>query len=228
MDGKTVTRDSPILQSEMEPIVKAEPEQKDGDAEAGRKLEDLKKRNRKLNKSPYLAEIDKAFEQMKKDKISKKISYKQLCARYKGKYSKKVLAGAYTKYTNKKDKLNKIDYSKILKESGHPVKKGEHAHHIVYKKGRKGKMREYAYKAQEILRRYDIDPITNPHNLVSAPNKGHSIDNIKEVYEGLAKAEKEALKLCDKCKLSKKDKKEYVKNILYEELNRLGKIAANR
>ncbi len=56
-------------------------------------------------------------------------------------------------------------------------------------------MRDYAYKAQDILRRNDIDPITNPHNLVSAPNKGHSIDNIKGVYE---------------------------------ELNRLGKIAANR
>ena len=45
-------------------------------------------------------------------------------------------------------------------------------------------------QGQEILRKYDIDPILDPHNLVPAPNKGHSEANIREVVEGLRRAEK--------------------------------------
>ena len=48
-------------------------------------------------------------------------------------------------------------------------------------------------QGQEILRKYDIDPILDPHNLVSAPNKGYSEANIREVVEGLREAESRAL-----------------------------------
>ncbi len=89
-------------------------------------------------------------------------------------------------------------------------------------------MREIVKKAQDILYKYDIDPITDPHNLVSAPNKGHSIKNIQEVYDGLAKAEKEALQYCKKKGMSASATKKYVKNRLYKKLDDLGKIAAER
>lgn len=115
-----------------------------------------------------------------------------------------------------------------MEENGKYVKKGEHAHHIVYKKGLPGKVREIAEKAQDILRKYDIDPATDPHNLVSAPNKGHSIENIQEVYKGLAKAEKEALADCKKKGYGTMQTKQYVKQKLYKELKRLGKIASGR
>ena len=179
-------------------------------------------------KKKYLETIDDLIEKMKKDGVSKDVSYEELVAKYGDRYYKKELEAAYAKYTKKTDQLSNIDYKKILKEAGKPVKEGEHAHHIVYKKGLPGKMREIVKKAQDILYKYDIDPITDPHNLVSAPNKGHSIKNIQEVYDGLAKAEKKALEYCKEKGMSASATKKYVRNSLYDELEDLGKIAARR
>ena len=83
-------------------------------------------------------------------------------------------------------------------------------------------------QGQEILRKYDIDPILDPHNLVPAPNKGHSEANIREVVEGLREAESRALSDCEEFGIYGFEKVEYVKLRLYSELERLGQIAMNR
>ena len=83
-------------------------------------------------------------------------------------------------------------------------------------------------QGQEILRKYDIDPILDPHNLVPAPNKGHSEANIREVVEGLRRAEKNGLKFADKKGLQGEERIQYIKQFLYDELERLGKIAQKR
>ena len=83
-------------------------------------------------------------------------------------------------------------------------------------------------QGQEILRKYDIDPILDPHNLVPAPNKGHSEANIREVVEGLRKAERNGLKFADRRGLKGEERIQFVKQYLYDELNRLGKIAQKR
>lgn len=83
-------------------------------------------------------------------------------------------------------------------------------------------------QGQEILRKYDIDPILDPHNLVPAPNKGHSEANIREVVEGLRDAESRALSDCKEFGIDGFEKVEYVKLRLYSELERLGQIAMNR
>ena len=83
-------------------------------------------------------------------------------------------------------------------------------------------------QGQEILRKYDIDPILDPHNLVLAPNKGHSEANIREVVEGLRRAEKSGLKFADKKGLKGEERIQYIKQFLYDELDRLGKIAQER
>ncbi|MCM1497821.1 MAG: hypothetical protein NC124_05085 [Clostridium sp.] len=190
------------------------------------KLTPRAKKISRIGKKKYIETIDDLVERMKKDGISKDVSYKELSAKYGHQYYKKELQAAYTKYTGKKNHISHIDYRKILEEVGRPVKPGEHAHHIVYKKGLPGKMREIVEKAQEILYKYDIDPVTDSHNLVSAPNKGHSIANIQEVYDGLAKAEKEALNYCKERGMPASATKKYVKDSLYKELEKLGKIAA--
>lgn len=219
--------------SDMDDGLKAVPDLDNGGKKGGKikkpKKTSTSKRTKKISRKPkkkYTEAIDELVKKMKEEKIPKDISYEELVAKYGDEYYVKELKAAYSKYTGKKDQLNGIDYKKIMEENGKPVKKGEHAHHIVYKKGLPGKVREIAEKAQDILRKYDIDPATDPHNLVSAPNKGHSIENIKEVYKGLAKAEKEALEYCKKKGYNAKKTKQVVKQWLYDELDRLGNIAS--
>ena len=83
-------------------------------------------------------------------------------------------------------------------------------------------------QGQEILRKYDIDPILDPHNLVPAPNKGYSEANIREVVEGLRKAERNGLKYVDRKGLKDEERIQYIKQFLYKELERLGEIAKGR
>ena len=83
-------------------------------------------------------------------------------------------------------------------------------------------------QGQEILRKYDIDPILDPHNLVPAPNKGHSEANIREVVDGLRDAESRALRRCELKGLEGESKIDCVKQFLYDELERLGEIAKGR
>lgn len=96
----------------------------------------------------------------------------------------------------------------------------------MYKIGRKKRVYEIAKKCRDILEKYDIDPIMDSHNLISAPNKGHSIKNIQQVYDGLVLTEKQALAECEG--LESAEIKEYLKQALYDELEILGKIAASR
>ena len=83
-------------------------------------------------------------------------------------------------------------------------------------------------QGQEILRKYDIDPILDPHNLVPAPNKGHSEANIREVVEGLRDAERDAITRCEQWNLVGEEKIKFIKEALYRELERLGEIAKGR
>lgn len=57
-----------------------------------------------------------------------------------------------------------------------------HAHHILFKKGREGIQEELVKEGQEILRKYDIDPIWGKENLVCVPNriKGQYITEVLE------------------------------------------------
>jgi hypothetical protein len=44
-------------------------------------------------------------------------------------------------------------------------------------------------EAQDILRRYDIDPLVGAENLVNAPNRGHTLANARELTRELREAE---------------------------------------
>lgn len=185
------------------------------------------KKNR--DNRPYLERGDELTAKVENNpNLSEDCSYEDICKEYEDEYTRAEIAIAYYKYTGKTDHLNNIDYVRIIEENGGSVEEGEHAHHIAYKLGRKGKMREYVEEAQEILRRYGIDPILDPHNLVSAPNKGHSIKNMKEVLDTLEKAEKIAKSQCEKLKLTGNEMNNYVKEQLYDALKELGKIASKR
>lgn len=52
--------------------------------------------------------------------------------------------------------------------------KNPHRHHILEVNGRAGSHRTIIREGQDILRRYDIDPLQGVENLVWAPNKGHT------------------------------------------------------
>jgi hypothetical protein len=54
-----------------------------------------------------------------------------------------------------------------------------HIHHIVQVNGTVGEQRALVREAQDILRRYDIDPLQGAENLVWAPNKGHTLAESK-------------------------------------------------
>ena len=204
--------------------------------------ENLKEVKKVIVKPKYLEKVDDLLTHITENpNVNKNCTFEELCEIYNAKganpkYTKKEIAAAYYKYTGKLDKIDLIDYQKILKDDGRPVtqagvKKGEaknHAHHICYKRGQDGVVNEIAMQGQEILRKYDIDPILDPHNLVPAPNKGHSEANIREVVDGLRKAEKNGLKFADRRGLKGEERIQFVKQYLYDELNRLGKIAQKR
>ena len=204
--------------------------------------DNLKEVKKVIIKPKYLEKVDDLLTHITENpNVNKNCTFEELCEIYNAKganpkYTKKEIAAAYYKYTGKLDKIDLIDYQKILKDDGRPVtqagvKKGEaknHAHHICYKRGQDGVVNEIAMQGQEILRKYDIDPILDPHNLVPAPNKGHSEANIREVVEGLRKAERNGLKYVDRKGLKDEERIQYIKQFLYKELERLGEIAKGR
>ena len=204
--------------------------------------DNLKEVKKVIVRPKYLEKVDDLLTHITENpNVNRNCTFEELCEIYNAKganpkYTKKEIAAAYYKYTGKLDKIDLIDYQKILKDDGRPVtqagvKKGEaknHAHHICYKRGQDGVVNEIAMQGQEILRKYDIDPILDPHNLVSAPNKGHSEANIREVVEGLRKAERNGLKYVDRKGLKDEERIQYIKQFLYKELERLGEIAKGR
>ena len=47
------------------------------------------------------------------------------------------------------------------------------------------------------MRKNGIDPVLDPHNLVPAPNTGHSAEEIEKVVKDLEKAEAKAIERCE-------------------------------
>jgi hypothetical protein len=63
-----------------------------------------------------------------------------------------------------------------------------HAHHILFKEGNGAAQKALVQEGQEILRRYDIDPILGTENLTWAPNRvvgQHSFDALQNVVDNL-------------------------------------------
>ena len=192
--------------------------------------------------SKYLDQVDAIAALMKEDQISKDCTFEEVYEKYgrtggENKYNKKEIAGAYYKYTGKTDMLDEIDYQRILKDDGRPVSQEgmdrdkevcNHAHHICYKRGQEGEMNDIAMEGHEILRRYGIDPVMDPHNLVSAPNMGHSTEDIRKVVDELKKTESKALLKCDREGLTAEDRGVYVKKALYNKLDELGEDAKHK
>lgn len=98
-------------------------------------------------------------------------------------------------YQGRMVSINRNDiFRKILRErvGGHPEGMIEpHAHHILFKKGLDEEQQALVREGQEILRRYDIDPIFGPENLTWAPNiKGqHTTQALKQVLKRLRAAD---------------------------------------
>ena len=89
-----------------------------------------------------------------------------------------------------------------------------HAHHILFKTGLGEKQQELVKEGQAILRKYGIDPITGPENIVWAPNSvngQHALPSLEKVVN--------SLKLVDKMGGDYDD--------IVEALERMGKIASS-
>lgn len=181
-------------------------------------------------------QVDAIAALMKEDQISKDCTFEEVYEKYgrKGgdhKYNKKEIAEAYYKYTGKTDMLDEIDYQRILADDGRPVSQEgidrdkevcNHAHHICYKRGQEGEMNDIAMEGHEILRRYGIDPVLDPHNLVSAPNTGHSTEDIRKVVDGIKETEKDALIQCDRNGLTGEEREVFVRESIYDKLDKFG------
>lgn len=69
--------------------------------------------------------------------------------------------------------MKKVDFGKYLRTIvGEPPANmtNPHAHHILFKTGSGEAQQALVKEGQEILRRYGIDPVVGPENLVWAPN----------------------------------------------------------
>ncbi|HIF5697786.1 TPA: hypothetical protein ACX3DO_003661 [Vibrio parahaemolyticus] len=63
-----------------------------------------------------------------------------------------------------------------------------HAHHILFKKGLGAEQQALVTEGQILLRKYGIDPIFGPENLVWAPNRiegQHDIKALQQVIDFL-------------------------------------------
>jgi len=64
-----------------------------------------------------------------------------------------------------------------------------HGHHIVFKEGPPGPIRDMVDESKAILERHGIDWYTGADNLIWAPNRGHSLANATQVRDMLAAAD---------------------------------------
>lgn len=67
-----------------------------------------------------------------------------------------------------------------------------HAHHILFKEGHGDAQKALVKEGQELLRRYNIDPIMGKENLVWAPNRvqgQHGIEALQNVVNKLKQVE---------------------------------------
>ena len=175
------------------------------------------------------------MEHIKKKGISVECTMEDLC-KVSGKYNKKEIAGAFYVYTQETKYLDDIDYQRILRDDNRPViprrpwrnEVKNHAHHICYKRGKAGLENDLAIKGHKILRKYGIDPVLDPHNLIPAPNTGHCPEEIEKVVEELRSAENEALKECKKNGLKGKEQESYIRDMLYQSLEQSGEEAQKK
>ena len=196
-----------------------------------------------INEPTYLEKIDAIVALMEKDGVPKDSEFEILYNKYgqKGgqyKYKREEIVAAYYKYTGKMDDnyLNEINYQRILKDDGRPVIQNNdperevrnHAHHICYKSGKGRKQKEWVKQGHGILRKYGIDPVLDPHNLVPAPNTGHSAEEIEKVVKDLEKAEAKAIEKCEESGKKGKDRDSYIREQLYKSLGKSGKRAQKK
>ena len=64
-----------------------------------------------------------------------------------------------------------------------------HGHHIVFKEGPPGPIRDVVNESKEILERNGLDWYTGRDNLIWAPNRGHSLANAEAVRDALRAAD---------------------------------------
>ncbi len=87
--------------------------------------------------------------------------------------------------------IKNIDFGKYLKNiKGDPAVDmvNPHAHHILFKTGNGAAQQALVEEGQAILRKYGIDPIASPVNLVWAPNGitgQHNYEALEKVVNGL-------------------------------------------
>ncbi len=118
--------------------------------------------------------------------------------------------------------VSKVDFGKHLKDLiGDPPEKmvDPHAHHILFKEGHGSAQKALVKEGQELLRRYNIDPIMGKENLIWAPNrvKGqHGIETLKNVVDNLKSIEDMG------------GSSERIRKNLVKKLKELGDLAARR
>ena len=78
------------------------------------------------------------------------------------------------------------------------------------------------------MRKNGIDPVLDPHNLVPAPNTGHSAEEIEKVVKDLEKAEAKAIEKCEESGKKGKDRDSYIREQLYKSLGKSGKRAQKK
>lgn len=152
-------------------------------------------------------------------------SYGRFRGKSKGLGSNLGQINAYYLLTGKEKSLNNNKYNKILLNTvGNPPEDMEnpHAHHILYKSGNGERQKELVKEGQEILIRYDIDPIEGPENLCWAPNIAgqHNGDNLQKVVDGIKKAEADGIE--------NGDSKEEIRESIVDSLKDSGDDAATR
>ncbi len=92
--------------------------------------------------------------------------------------------------------MKNVDFGKYLRAIGDKPPEDmvePHAHHILFKIGNRKEQQALVEEGQALLRKYGIDPIVGPENLVWAPNKiegQHSIDRLEHVVNKLKEVDK--------------------------------------
>lgn len=113
---------------------------------------------------------------------------------------------------------DKFNYGAYLKNLiGEPPEgmTDPHAHHILFKEGNGSTQKALVREGQELLRRYDIDPVYGVENLTWAPNRvsgQHGVDALRNVVNQLKQAEQFGGSRAD----------------IVKQLERLGQLAAQR
>lgn len=93
---------------------------------------------------------------------------------------------------NSQDKLPRVRFTNEANEELGDAPEGmknPHRHHILDVNGRAGEHREIVRNGQEILKKYDIDPLLGKENLIWAPNKGHTKDATARLVSELKAAD---------------------------------------